>query len=215
MRTPLSLLLLALLTTLPAAAQPQVDSSDVREVRYTRLGAVESDQASFWTGEKAEVGFYLVELENLTSGQTIRGVEVEVSRRETRQAGGSMALGSVGSLFGSSASVTYRRIRKSGYYFLRPGDLDRVVSFLDSVVVNLGQRQKRFSTWKVSIRDGFELGMQYDPDKPSTGSTPGSRPDWTFIVTAGEATYQLSYRKGVEVISTLTEWQGRVREGAP
>ena len=63
MRTPLPLLLLALFTALPAAAQPQVDTSDVREVRYTRLGAVESDQASFWTGEKAQVGFYLVELE--------------------------------------------------------------------------------------------------------------------------------------------------------
>lgn len=206
-----------LLATLavPAPAQPQVDSSEVRRVRYTRLDVVEEDQASLWSGERAEVGFYFVELEDLSNGQTIRGVEVEVARQEREQTGGSLSLGSVGSLFGGSASTTYRRIQNSGYYFLRPDDVGTVVSFLDSVVVNLGREQEQMSMWKVSIREGFELGMRYDPDasySEDEKSSPQARPKWKFIVTAGDATYRLDYQKGLEVIRTLSQWRKRIHD---
>lgn len=213
MRYATSLLAACLLAS-SVQAQPEtsLDSSAISRIKYTRLAELEKNQARLLGGKDASVQFNLIRLKNLSSGQTLRGVEVNVSKAKQRRVGGSIAFAAVGSLFGVSSSVTYRRIRESGYIFLRPEDVAEVVAFLNQVVGNLGrQQQERYKIWKVSIQEGFELGMRYDPDGLTLGASQ-DRPKWTFLVTASDATYQLSYQDGLDVIRTLSKWSDRLKE---
>lgn len=214
MRTVLfTVLTLTLSTAVCAQPETRFDSSAISRIQYERLDRYEQDRATLLTGDRASVSFNFIKLTNLTSDQTLRGVEVNISKKETQSMGGSIALAAVGGMFGASSSVTYRRIRDSGYIFLRPKDVSEVLKFLESVIGNIGRKQpNRFQIWKISIQDGFELGMMYDPEKPETGkgTSPSNRPRWTFIVTASGATYELDYAQGLDLVRRFSDWNDQL-----
>lgn len=206
--------LLSFVLALPAVAQPDVSfdttsSTEVTGVEYTRLDHLSYDRASLLSGQRGRVTLSLVELRNVEAGQVVRGVEVNVSKEQNRVVGGSLALASIGSMFGSSADLTYRRIRNSGHVFLRGKDVGEVVSFLDKTIQAIGQKQTQMKIYKVSLQRGFEFGMMHDPDA-SSDQDGTERPSWKFLVTAKDATYQLDYRDGLEVIRTLSEWRRKL-----
>lgn len=211
------LLVIVLFAAGPAVGQPEtdLDTSAVSRIQYTRLDQLEKDRARIFGGERASIRFNFIRLKNLTTEQTLRGVEINITRRDQKRVGGSIALAAVGSMFGVSSSVTYRRIQESGYIFLRPTDMGEVVSFLNQVVGNLGREQEQYQVWKISIQEGFELGIKYDPDQAIADRVRESardRPAWKFIVSASDATYQLDYEDGMEIIRTLSEWRNRIQE---
>jgi hypothetical protein len=213
-----SLVVAFLLALVPAAAgaQPDVptdtsEAPDVTGVEYTRLDHLQFDRASLFSGERGQVTLSLVELRSVDTGQVVRGVEVNVSKRKNRVVGGSLALSSIGSLFGASSDVTYRRIRDSGHVFLRGEDLSEVVGFLDKTVQAIGQEQTEMKIYKVSLQRGFEFGMMYDPSAaPRSDDSPTERPRWKFIVTAKDATYRLDYQNGLNVVRRLSAWENRL-----
>lgn len=208
--------LLLLFLAQPVRAQPedQFNSASVSQIEYTRVDRLVFDKASIFSGDEAEVAFNLIRLENLTSGQLVKGVEVTIQSQETQKVGGSIGLASTGSIFGVSTSATYQKIRESGYIFLRPEDLDRVVSFLNEVIGAIGREQSEYKVYKLSLQKGFELGMLHDPDATSSSSTDDrrERPKWSFFVTTGEATYQLDYQDGLDAVRTLSNWQKQLSE---
>jgi len=197
-------------------AQPDVpmDTSvapEVTSLEYTRLDHLQFDRASLFSGERGRVTLSLVRLRSVDTGQVVRGVEVNVSKRSNRMVGGSLALSSIGSLFGASSDVTYRRIRNSGHVFLRGEDLSEVVAFLDKTVRAIGQEQTEMKIYKVSLQRGFEFGMMYDPSAAARSEdTPTERPRWKFIVTAKDATYQLDYQDGLDVVRRLGAWENQL-----
>lgn len=210
-------LCLSLVLTAPTAAQPETtfDSTEVTAVEYTVLEELEYDQGSFLGGRDATLRFRLVELRNVDSGQVIEGVEVSVAKQENQVVGGSIGGAVVGSMFGASTNVTYRRIRESGHIFLRGQDLREVNDFLSNTVGALGKEQSNLKVLKVSLQQGFELGMMYDPDASVSDEErrrPQTRPRWSFIVSAEDATYRLAYQDGTDVIRKLSEWEGQMED---
>ena len=160
------------------------------------------------------MAFSLIELKNIDTGKTIRGVEVNIATESRRVVGGSLGLAVASSLFGGSTQVTYRNIRDKGHIFLRGEDLSEVVSFLNQTVQAIGQKQTEMKIYKVSLQQGFELGMMHDPEAKSTesASAPQTRPEWKFIITAKDATFRLDYSNGLEVIRTLAAWEQKLSE---
>lgn len=199
-----------------AQADLSVDTSSATEVtgvEYTRLDHLSFNRANIFSGDQGQVSLSLVELRNVDTGQVLKGVEVNVSKRSSRVVGGSLALASVGSLFGASSEITYRRIRNSGHVFLRGQDLAEVVSFLDKTIQAIGRKQTQMKIYKVSLQRGFEIGMMYDPSAPAKEQNdPQARPRWKFIVTANEATYRLDYQDGLDVVRRLGQWQKQLPE---
>lgn len=212
MRTVAAMTFFAILPVV-AFGQPEteLDTSEASAIEYTRLDQLVFDRANLLTGESGEIAFRLIRLESVTKNQSLQGVEVNIQRQTQKQVGGSIGFAAVGSLFGTSASATYRRIRKSGYIFLRPADVSQLGTFLNEVVGNLGDPPDEYKIWKLSVQEGFELGMRYDPSRGTRQDTQ-KRPRWGFIVTAGDASYELRYQEGIQIIRKFGEWGERLRE---
>lgn len=203
----------SLVLATPTAAQPETtfDSTGVTAIEYTVQEELEYDQNAFLSSQSADLRFRLVTLRNVDTDQVIEGVEVSIAKQENQVVGGSIGGAVVGSLFGASTDVTYRRIRESGHIFLRGQDLREVNDFLESTVKALGTEQSKEKILKVSLHQGFELGMMYDPDV-SRSDDAQTRPRWSFLVSAEDATYRLPYQDGLEVIRKLSQWEERLRD---
>lgn len=212
---------LLLLVALPVAAQPATyaDSAGVSRISYTRLDQLTKTQSAFFSGERSEVSFYFIELRNLDTGEALRGVEVAISSTEQKVVGGSIGMAAIGSLWGGSADVTYRRIENSGHILLDGEEIRTVVEFLNSVLGELGREQDQFKVYRIALQDRFELGMMYDPDyRPdnygeNSRRRPHPREYWQFTVTADGVTYTLDYEDGVEVLQALNRWKDEVEPG--
>jgi hypothetical protein len=199
----------------PGLAQSETtfDTTGVTAVVYTVEEELEYGQNAFLSSRSADLRFRLVTLRNVDTGQVIRGVEVQIAKQKNQVVGGSIGGAVVGSLFGASTDVTYRRIRESGHIFLREQDLQEVNDFLESTVQALGTQQTQEKILKVSLQQGFELGMMYDPDLGTTDDAQ-TRPRWSFLVSADGATYRLTYQNGLEVIRTLDNWKEQLVSGS-
>jgi hypothetical protein len=193
-----------------AWAQPEIGvDSSATAITYTRLDALTFDRSSLLTGESAEISFHLVQLEQIGGKKELSGVEVNIERKDRQQTGGSIALAAAGSVVGVGGSVTYRQIRQSGYIFLSPENLRQLEGFLDKIVGRLSNPPDKYTVWRLSVQKGFEMGMRYDPSK---GGAKGAktRPRWSFIITAEDATYALDYSQGISLIQAFAGWRDRI-----
>jgi len=206
----LTIALMAFIWASSAAAQPEIDvDSSATAITYTRLDALTFDRSSLLTGESAEISFRLVQLEQIGGKKELSGVEVNIERKDRQQTGGSIALAAAGSVVGVGGSVSYRQIRRSGYIFLSPENLRQLEGFLDKIVGRLSNPPDKYTVWRLSVQKGFEMGMRYDPSK---GGTQGAktRPRWSFIITAEDATYALDYSQGISLIQAFAGWRDRI-----
>jgi hypothetical protein len=195
-----------------AQDRPFADTSSY-QIEYTRVERINRNQNPLFGSEKNEINFDYVRLKNLTTGQAVEGVEVTLATTDKQVVGGSLALSSLGSIWGGSAGVVYRQINESGHIFLTANDLEKLLSFLDEVIGATGEEQKSVKIYKIALRNGFELGMMYDPDVVmTTRSASQVKQGWNFIVTAGGATYTLQYQDGIEILQKLTKWKDQIEE---
>jgi hypothetical protein len=210
---------IALFLLIPFSVKGQAASPDtarVSRIEYTRIDEISKRQTSFLSGERSQVSFYFIEIANLDTDESLEAVEVTISETEQEVAGGSLGLAALGSLWGTSAEVTFRRIQSSGRIVLTAKEVSEVINFLNSVIGALGKAQERFKVYRIALQDRFELGMMYDPDySPSyTGRSEGERPAsyyWQFTVTADGVTYTLDFQDGVDVLRTLTRWNDEMQ----
>ena len=204
----LAILLFA--TSVRAQDRPFADTS-AYQLEYTRVERINRNQNPLFGSKKNEINFDYVRLKNLTTNQVVEGVEVTLAATDKKVVGGSLALSSLGSIWGGSAGVVYRQINESGHIFLTADDLEKLLSFLNEVIGATGQEQETIKIYKIALRNGFELGMMYDPDVVmTTRSASQVKEGWKFIVTANEATYTLRYQDGIEILQKLTEWKGQI-----
>ena len=204
----LAILLFA--TSVRAQDRPFADTS-AYQLEYTRVERINRNQNPLFGSKKNEINFDYVRLKNLTTNQMVEGVEVTLATTDKEVVGGSLALSSLGSIWGGSAGVVYRQINESGHIFLTADDLEKLLSFLNEVIGATGQEQETVKIYKIALRNGFELGMMYDPDVVmTTRSASQVKEGWRFIVTANEATYTLRYQDGIEILQKLTEWKDQI-----
>lgn len=204
----LAILLFA--TSVRAQDRPFADTS-AYQLEYTRVERINRNQNPLFGSKKNEINFDYVRLKNLTTNQMVEGVEVTLATTDKEVVGGSLALSSLGSIWGGSAGVVYRQINESGHIFLTADDLEKLLSFLNEVIGATGQEQETIKIYKIALRNGFELGMMYDPDVVmTTRSASQVKEGWKFIVTANEATYTLRYQDGIEILQNLTEWKDQI-----
>lgn len=207
-----SLFLSSSLFAQPSAETVGSDSSGIVKTEYVRLESLQKDHVHIFSGDRGSVRFNFVELRNISTDETLRGVEVTIEKEDRQRTGSSLAFAAVGSMWGVSSSATYERIQNSGYIFLSPENIEEIVGFLNEVIGATGRDHDKMKHFKVSLQEGFELGMRYDPEKargnPETRSR--DRPEWEFLVSASDATYTLSYQDGVEVVRKLGEWNSQM-----
>jgi hypothetical protein len=193
-----------------AEAQPEIDAdSSATAITYTRLAALTFNRNNILTGESAEISFRLVRLEQISGTKEVSGVEVNIERKDRQQTGGSIALAAAGSVFGAGGSVSYRQIQRSGYIFLSPENLQQLKVFLDKIVSRLNDPPDKYTIWRLSVQKGFEMGMRYDPSK-EVARDAKTRPRWSFIITAEDATYALDYSQGIDLIQAFAKWRDRI-----
>ena len=208
------LLALLLLTQpiLPAFTQETENPSDpegeIVKTQYTVLDESSQRYRSFWDAKSGEIRFKLVEIKNLTTDELIMGVEINIQAQETEQVSSSVAFGSIGSIWGSSARATFRNLERSGYIFLDESDLDRVIDFLNNIIGATGQQQDGFTAYSISIRGQFEFGMMYDPESMDQNK-------WSFTFTADNSTYNLDYHDGISALKDLARFQEQIRDSQP
>ncbi|MFB6271532.1 MAG: hypothetical protein ABEL51_01425 [Salinibacter sp.] len=181
------------------------DSSGVTAVEYTRLDQLVFDRVSLRSGRPARIAFRLVDVRDLNTGRTRRGVEVEVVTTGRRSG--------PGALVGTYGSTTYRPLRRAGHAFLRPQALADVASLLERALGEKRQRRKKYKTWTLAVGKTFGLRVRYDPSEPlvrHTGRDPYRRPRWRLLVTVAGTTCALEYRQGRAVGRTFSDWRERL-----
>ena len=211
-RSFLPVLMLLAQPILPAFTQETANvlesASEITKTQYIVLDESSKKYRSFLGSQSGEISFKLVEIKNLTSDEFIMGVEINIQAQEREQVSSSFALGSFGSLWGSSGGATFRNIERSGHIFLDENDLDRVLDFLDSIIGDTGQQQDRFTAYSISIRERFEFGMVYDPESRNENK-------WSFTFTADNSTYNLDYLDGISTIKDLSRFREHIRNNKP
>lgn len=183
-------------------------TSDIVRVRYTVLEEVSKRYRAFWTGQRGNISFELIELTNLDTEESLYGVEVNIETERQERASSSIAFSSIGSYWGVSSSVTYQNLQKSGYVFLDEMDLKEVIDFLNGIIGEAGKAQRNFVLYSISIRQHFEFGMMYDPGSLSENK-------WSFIFTADGATHSLDYRDGISVLQSLYKFRSHMLDIQP
>lgn len=194
------------------ASLDSIVTESTYKIRYERLDRIQNTQSPFLSSEKREIYFDLVELTNLGTKESLRGVEVLVSTKERQVLAQSLGFSQLGSLWGTNSSTIFQNIRKKGYILLRKEDLIEITGFLNEVISETGRAQERMLLYKIALGK-FELGMFHDPDLEATkGEQPGRAEanPWRFVVTVGEATYTMDYRDGVEVLQGLARFEERL-----
>ena len=194
---------------IPVSAQEADDyfdnENDIIKTQYTVLDEVSKSYRSFLGSRSGEIRFELIELKNLTTDELILGVEVNIQAQETEQTSSSIALGSVGSIWGVSSGATYRNLQQSGYIFLNGKDLETILEFLNDVIGATGIVQDAFTLYSISIRQQFEFGMMYDPESSEQNK-------WAFTFTVDNSTYSVDYQEGISMIRTLTRFRDYINE---
>lgn len=175
--------------------------TNVVKTEYTRLDQITKSFAPLFGNSRGNIEFILVELVNLTTDERILGVEIQVERTDREVLARSMAFSNVGSLWGSSSSVTARNLSKEGYIFLIKEDLDIIINYLNEIVGALGQEQDKFKAYSMTLYDKFELGMLYDDS-------------WSFVIKVDNASYKLDYQNGIEMIKKLSSYRRYIEENS-
>ena len=182
-----------------------LEHNNVIKTKYTVLESESKSFRSFFGSKSGQISFDLVELKNLSIDETILGVEINIETSEIEKASSSIAFANVGNLWGVSSSVTYNNIQNSGYIFLDKNDLETIINFLNEIIVATGQAQEKFTLYKISIKEQFELGMVYDNKSVETNK-------WGFIFTTNESTYRLNYPDGIEMLRSLSKYYKYIKE---
>ena len=182
-----------------------LEEYNVIKTKYTVLERESKSFRSFFGSKSGQISFDLIELKNLSIDETILGVEINIETSEIEKASSSIAFANVGNLWGVSSSVTYNNIQNSGYIFLDKNDLETIINFLNEIIVATGQAQEKFTLYKISIKEQFELGMVYDNKSVETNK-------WGFIFTTNESTYRLNYPDGIEMLRSLSKYYNYIKE---
>lgn len=176
----------------------QIDNQ-IEKIKYT---IIDSDSKSFhplFGSKSGQIKFDLVELCNLTQKKTILGVEINIKTNEIEKNSSSIAFANVGSFWGISSSITYKNIQNEGYIFLDKNDLEVIINFLNEFIGATGQAQDKFTLYKISIRNQFELGMVYDNEILTTNK-------WGFVFSSNNSVYKLDYQDGINMIRSLSRF---------
>lgn len=179
--------------------------NSINKIRYTLLDSDSRSINPFFGSKSTKIVFNLIELKNLDTDSVIYGVEVNLKTSETLDAGSSIAFANVGSMWGISTSTTYANIQKSGNIFLDKNDMSNILSFLNDVIGFSRQPQEKFTIYKISIRDNFQIGMEYDP------KTNNSK-NWEFFFIANDAVVKIDYDKGYHLLLTLSKFNKFLNE---
>ncbi len=211
-RSILPILLLLVLPTMTVFTQETENimepDGQIVKTQYTVLDKSSQRYRSFWDSKRGEISFKLVEIKNLTTDAFILGVEVNIHAQEREQVSSSIAIGSIGSIWGASSSATFRNLERSGHIFLDETDLETILDFLNNIIGAIGQQQDMFTVYSISIREQFEFGMMYDPDSMSETK-------WSFTFTADHSTYNLDYQDGISTLRDLARFRGYIRDNQP
>lgn len=183
----------------------QENLNSINKVKYTILDSDSKSFRPFFGTNSSEITFKLIELKNLNTDSIIQGVEVNLNTSETMQAGTSIAFANVSNLWGVSTSTTYNNIQKSGYIFLDKNDMSNILNFLNEIIRFSKQPQEKFTLYKISIREKFQIGMVYDPETNN-----GNK--WEFVFEANDAVYRMKYDKGFSLLLSLSKFNKFLNE---
>ncbi|APY11784.1 hypothetical protein BWZ22_11295 [Seonamhaeicola sp. S2-3] len=183
----------------------QENLNSINKVKYTILDSDSKSFRPFFGTDFREITFKLIELKNLETDSTIYGVEVNINTREIIQAGTSIAFANVSNLWGVSTSTTYNNIEKSGYIFLDKNDMNNILNFLNEIIRFSNQPQEKFTLYKISVRDKFQIGMVYDPETNNNNK-------WEFVFEANDAAYRMKYDKGFSLLLSLSKFNKFLNE---
>ena len=181
----------------------QESSNAVQKVKYTVLDSDSKSFRAFFGSKSSEIIFKLIELKNLDTDSIIYGVEVNLKTNEAMAVGSSssssIAFADSGSLWGFSSGTIYSNITKSGYIFLSKTDMSNILNFLNDIIGKGKQPQEKFTLYKITIRDNFQIGMVYDPDN-------NFNKKWEFVFQANDAAYRMKYDKGFALLVSLSKF---------
>lgn len=177
----------------------QENLNSISKIKYTVLDSYTKKAKPFFGSYSNEITFKLIELKNLNTESIICGVEINVSSSETLEAGNSIAFANVNGMWGVSTSTTYNNIQKSGYIFLDKNDMSNILNFLNEIIGLSKQPQDKFTLYKISVRDNFQIGMVYDPKNNYDKS-------WEFIFEANQAYARMKYEKGFPLLLSLSKF---------
>lgn len=194
----LSLITLLIITSINSSFC-QESNSDINKFRYTVLDSDSKEFNSFFSLKSSEIKFKLIELKNLISNSTLYGVEVNLNTSEVKHAGSSIAFANVGRLWGVSSSAIYNNIQKDGYIFLNKNDMSSILDFLNEIIRFSNQAQDKFTLYKISVREKFQIGMLFDP-KTNSGNK------WEFVFEIDDAVYRMNYDKGFSLLVSLSKF---------
>ena len=179
--------------------------NSIQKVKYTIL---DSDSKSFRPlfGTKSdEIIFNLIELKKLKTDSIIYGVEVNLKTSESVATGSysssSIAFADGGSLWGFSSGTIYNDFKKSGYIILDKTDVSNIINFLNEIIGEARKPQEKFTLYKITVRDNFQIGMVYDPDDYYHIDN-----KWDFIFKTNDAVFRMKYDKGYALLLTLSKF---------
>ncbi|MDO6739348.1 hypothetical protein [Wenyingzhuangia sp. 2_MG-2023] len=177
----------------------------INKVKYTILDSDSKSFRPFFGTDSRDITFKLIELKNLKTDSIIYGVEVNINTNEIIQSGKSIAFTNVSSLWGVSTNTTYDNIEKSGYIFLDKNDMSDILNFLNEIIKFSNQPQEKFTLYKISIREKFQIGMVYDPENNNSNK-------WEFVFKANDAVYRMKYDKGFSLLLSLSKFNKFLNE---
>lgn len=171
------------------------DSTLIVKTKYTELDKMEISFSSLFGSNQKSVEFKLIELINLTSQDTLSGVEITIETNENEITSGSIGLLSLGSIWGSSSQLTFKNIQDRGYIFLSLNDLQEVINFFNQAVQEtIKVDDKRFRVLKLTLYDKFEFGLIHNKG-------------WEYLISVDGIAYGLDYNQGIEVIKKLNSYK--------
>lgn len=183
----------------------QENLNSINKVRYTILDSYSKKARPFFGTQSNEIIFKLVELKNLINDSIICGVEINLSSSEIVKASNSIAFANVSGMWDVSISTTYNNIQKSGYIFLDKNDMSNILNFLNEVIGISRQPQEKFTLYRISVRDNFQIGMLYDP-KNNNGKS------WEFVFEVNQAVARMKYDKGFPLLLSLSKFNKFLNE---
>lgn len=183
----------------------QENLNSINKVRYTILDSYSKKARPFFGTQSNEIIFKLVELKNLINDSIICGVEINLSSSEIVKASNSIAFANISGMWDVSISTTYNNIQKSGYIFLDKNDMSNILNFLNEVIGISRQPQEKFTLYRISVRDNFQIGMLYDP-KNNNGKS------WEFVFEVNQAVARMKYDKGFPLLLSLSKFNKFLNE---
>lgn len=186
----------------------QSEKMQSQQIKYTRLNQIKKVTNPLFGNKKANISFNLISLQNLMNDSTVYGVEVNLSTKKNKILSTSLALGNLGSLWGSSVNATTKTIKKEGYKFLTYGNLKTINDFMNKAISLRGQKAKNYTIYKLTLSDKIQIGIKYDPEIRSSEFSQ----KFKFIITVEDATYITSYKDGMEIMQKLNDYRVKLNE---